>query len=131
MKRTVLLCAAGALLAAGLVGPSHANRSWSPTLRALPPPVLEAHVTHAVPADTLRRRVQGGEPLIMTLPAILGDRPVASYRFLRAPALSWLVDRSMLWRTRPDDVGEHVLLVGAALADAPPDTLAILVTVTQ
>jgi hypothetical protein len=67
----------------------------------------------------------------MTLPAMLGDRPVASYRVLRAPALSWLVDRSILWRTRSGDVGDHTLLVSAALADAPPDTLAILVTVTQ
>jgi hypothetical protein len=62
---------------------------------------------------------------------MVADRPVASYRFLRAPALSWLVDRSILWRTRPEDVGEHALLVGVALADAPPDTLTILVTVTE
>ncbi len=131
MKQTVLLCAAGMVLAAGLNGPTRAYRSAPSALAEQVPPVLEAHAAHTVPADTLRRRVQAGEPLIMTLPAMLGDRPVASYRFLRAPALSWLVDRSILWRTRSSDIGTHALLVGAALADAPPDTLTILVTVTE
>lgn len=131
MKQTVLFSVVGILLAGWIRGPSVASPPTAPVSAEHAPPVLEARAARAVPADTLRRRVQAGEPLIMTLPAMVADRPVASYRFLRAPALSWLVDRSILWRTRPEDVGEHALLVGAALADAPPDTLTILVTVTE
>lgn len=93
-------------------------------------PTLAAHVAHTPPADTLRRRATVGEALIMTLPDALANRPVATYRLVRAPALSWLVDRSLLWRPRPDDVGTHALLVHAAFAGTPPDTLTILVDVT-
>ena len=131
MKQMVFLCVAGALLAAGLSGPSRAHQPSTSRYAEGSLPALEVNAPHTVPVDTIRRRVQAGRPLIMTLPAMLGGRPVASYRFLRAPALSWLIDRSILWRTRPEDVGDHAMLVGVALADAPPDTLTILVTVTE
>jgi len=131
MKQAVVFGMVGALLAGWLSNPFPILPN-GPAQHAAPPShVLEARATPTVPADTLRRRVQAGQPLIMTLPAMLDDRPVASYRFLRAPALSWLVDRSILWRTRSEDVGDHAMLVGVALADAPPDTLTILVTVTE
>lgn len=93
---------------------------------------LEADGPAIVPApDTLQHRVTAGEPLILTLPEALTERPVASYRLVRAPALSWLVDRSLLWHTRSGDAGRHTLLVRAAFDEAPPDTLTILVDVTD
>lgn len=120
--------------------------AWAGLAPAPPPPLVEAtaapvrslvpahdaHVAPTAPADTLRRRVAAGEPLIMTLPAARSGRPVTAYRLVRAPALCWLVDRSLLWRTRPADVGAHAVLVRADFGpDAPPDTLTILVDVTE
>ncbi len=81
--------------------------------------------------DTLRSTVRAGETLILALPDTLGARPVASYAVVRAPARSWLVDRSFLWRTLPRDAGTHRLLFEAAFAEAPPETLAVRVTVER
>ena len=127
MERTIFLGVMGATLAV-LVGP--ANASGGAAEPDLFVPTLAAHVAHVPPADTLRRRVTVGEPLIVTLPDALSDRPVTTYRLVRGPALSWLVDRSLLWRPRPADVGTHALLVHAAFTGTPPDTLTILVDVT-
>lgn len=52
----------------------------------------------AVAADTLRRSVVAGETLIAALPA-------PDYRAVNPPALSWLVDRSFMWRTLPQERG--------------------------
>lgn len=51
-----------------------------------------------VAADTLRHTVQAGETLIAALPS-------PGYRCLNPPALSWLVDRSFMWRTLPQERG--------------------------
>lgn len=131
MKQVILLGWVGAVLA-GAVGT--ALDAGPPTAAAEPDPLvpaLSAHVAPPAPADTMRRRVTAGEPLIVTLPDALSNRPISAYRLLRAPALSWLVDRSLLWRTRPADIGSHVLLLRAGFETAPPDTLTIFVDVTQ
>ena len=77
----------------------------------------------ASPSDTLRYSVRAGETLIVALPPRVGGRE-ARYEVVQAPALSWLVDRSFMWRTlsqergtlpvrfrRADGSGELVLLV--------------------
>lgn len=119
------------MLAATTVGTA---RSMSPSARMNSPHLLlSAEARVAVPAfrDTLEHRVTAGDDLIVTLPRTLSRRPVTDYTIVRAPAMSWLVDRSLLWRTHPQDVGRHALLVEAAFADAAPDTLTILVEVTE
>ncbi|NBB75231.1 MAG: hypothetical protein GVY35_16420 [Bacteroidetes bacterium] len=128
MKRAILLGVVGAVLA-GMstaldAAPSAAAGGPAPLV-----PVLSSHVADRLPADTVRHRVTAGEPLIVTLPDALSNGPVTAYRPLRAPALSWLVDRSLLWRTRAADAGTHTLLIRASFEAAPPDTLTILVDV--
>ncbi len=78
------------------------------------------------PADTLRETVTAGEDLILTLP----PSNDAAYTIVRAPALSWLVDRSFFWRTRPDEAGTHTVTFRAASESASADTLVVRVTVT-
>lgn len=80
------------------------------------------------PSDTLRYTAPAGRVFITALPDTLGGRAVAAYALLQAPALSWLVDRSFFWRTRPEDAGRTLLLFEARHAAPPADTLAILVT---
>jgi hypothetical protein len=126
MKRILLFSMLGSILASGFGVAS----TTGPFISTQPPSFVPAGSPHVAPADTVRRRVAAGEPLIMTLPGALSDRPVAAYRLLQAPALSWLVGRSFFWRTRPEDAGTHVLLVRAAFDQPPPDTLTILVDVT-
>lgn len=126
MKRILLLSMLGGMLASGMgIAPETGAFASTPSTSFVP-----TWTRHVAPADTIRGRVTAGEPLIMTLPAMLSDRPVAAYHPLRAPALSWLVGRSFFWRTRSEDAGTHTLLVRAAFDQSPPDTLTILVDVT-
>ena len=83
------------------------------------------------PPDTLRHTVPAGQSLILALPDTLDARPVATYAPVRLPAMSWLVDRSFLWRTFPRDAGVHEILFEAAFEAAPPETLVVHVTVTR
>lgn len=50
------------------------------------------------PADTIRHTVLAGETLIV-------DLRREGYRALNPPALSWLVDRSFMWRTLDQERG--------------------------
>ena len=68
------------------------------------PSALAAPEASATAADTLRYTVKAGTPLIVALPAEHEGREV-TYRLLDAPALSWLVDRSFLWRTTEQERG--------------------------
>ena len=74
---------------------------------AAPPQRAEAPARYAAPAaaDTLRAEVRAGETLVVALPAV-ADGVETAYRVLEAPALSWLVDRSFMWRTLPAERGE-------------------------
>lgn len=73
----------------------------------------------AAPADTLRASVQAGQTLIVGLP---GD-----FETVQAPALSWLVDRSFMWRTLPRERGTLPVLFRRR--GAPADTLVLLVEI--
>lgn len=87
-------------------------------------------VRSAVQADTLRYAVAAGESLIVQLPAEVRGRD-ASYRLLRAPALSWLVDRSFFWRTLTSESGTMHVLVEQKGAGMEPDTLVLVIRVGQ
>lgn len=80
--RVALLVAAGAIALAAA----------PPERAASAPRYVEAS------ADTIRQSVIAGETLIVALPG-------PDYRALNPPALSWLVDRSFMWRTLPQERG--------------------------
>ena len=79
--------------------------------------------------DTLRRTVTAGQALIVNLPDSLGERPVRAYTILQPPALSRLVERSWVWRTKPSDAGRHLIRAEAAFRSEPTDTLVVEVIV--
>ncbi|PAP77362.1 hypothetical protein BSZ37_13420 [Rubrivirga marina] len=82
MRLGLLICALGLTQAAS------AERAPAP------PPYGAAEAS----ADTLRYSVRAGETLIVALPGRVAGADV-SYEVIQAPALSWLVDRSFMWRT--------------------------------
>lgn len=84
----------------------------------------------AVRAETLRVSVRAGQPLIASLP----DRHrggAATYRALRAPALSWLVDRSFFYQTQPGERGDLPVLFERSVGGAVADTLVLMVSITE
>lgn len=80
--------------------------------------------------DTLRYQVTAGTVFITDLPPSLDAGPVESYAIIRAPSMSWLVDRSFFWRTATADAGTHSIRLRAEAANAPPDTLVLQIDVT-
>ncbi len=74
--------------------------------------VINYHIEPAR-AETLSYVSQAGEVLIFNLPATLGQRKIDSYTITKAPALSWLVQKSFFWRTLPKDAGKHEILFKA------------------
>lgn len=150
MRRTALFCAvAGCVFLADLASMAGLSEGrWTHPQHALeratdqtPPPggrssastAVSKHVrTGGLRRDSIRRNVEAGDVLIMTLPAQLAGRAVSAYEMIRTPALSDLAGRSFFWRTRRRDEGRHRLLFQPQRADsaaAAPDTLALLVTV--
>ena len=91
---------------------------------------VEARPYAAAPAaqDTLRYTVQSGDPLIVSLPARFEGGP-ASYSLVEAPALSWLVDRSFMWRTQPGERGAMPVLIRRSAPGALADTLVLIVDI--
>jgi hypothetical protein len=83
-------------------------------------------LVRSVVADTLFARVQAGEPLVLSLPETYRGG-AAEYRLLRAPALSWLVDRSFFWRTLPAERGLMFVLVERIASGVQPDTLVLAI----
>lgn len=79
--------------------------------------------------DTLWSRIRGGEILIMSLPDELEGEVIERYSLVRAPALSWLIDRSFMWRTLTDDVGTYEVLLHAAVDSISADTLVLSIVV--
>lgn len=79
--------------------------------------------------DTLRNRIRGGEILIVSLPGELRGEAVERYSLVRAPALSWLIDRSFMWRTLTADAGTHEVLVHAVLDSVSADTLVLSIVI--
>lgn len=83
----------------------------------------------AVPPDTIEQSVEAGSVLITALPAP-ADESEVTYEVIQAPALSWLVDRSFFWNTRPQDAGNH-LVVFHRRSEARSDTLVLSVDLTR
>ncbi len=81
-------------------------------------------------ADTIHATVQAGQTLILALPERAG-RAEASYEVLEAPALSWLVDRSFMWRTLERERGTLPVRFLRRAGDATPDTLVVLVEIVS
>ncbi len=92
-------------------------------------PSAEARVATAYPPDTLRSSVNAGTPLVLSLPAELGNAPVTRYSVLKGPALSGLAGHSFTWITRSTDPGTYDVLLRATYPDAAPDTLVVQVTI--
>lgn len=84
-----------------------------------PSPVADA------PPDTLRLAVRSGQPLVTALPG----ESSWTFRALRAPALSWLVDRSFYWKTLPGERGREFVLIERRYRSEPQDTLVLVVDV--
>jgi hypothetical protein len=77
------------------------------------------------PPDTLRLAVRSGQPLVTALPG----ESSWTFRALRAPALSWLVDRSFYWKTLPGERGREFVLIERRYRSEPQDTLVLVVDV--
>ena len=92
--------------------------------------VLEARLAEPSASDTLRYQVRAGRSLIVALPATFEERE-ASYRLLKAPALSWLVDRSFMWRTTAGERGQLAVLIERRAPGILPDTLVLLVDIVE
>ena len=67
----------------------------------------ETQPNEVAAADTLRFSLAAGDALVTSLP---GDAS-ATYRVVRAPALSWLVGRSFFWQTVPAERGREFVLL--------------------
>lgn len=79
-------------------------------------------------ADTLRYSVRAGQPLIVALPARF-EGGEAQYEIIEAPALSWLVDRSFLWRTVDGERGTFPVRFLRRTPGGAPDTLVLVVEI--
>lgn len=89
-----------------------------------PPPYGAAQAS----ADTLRYSVRAGETLIVALPGSVGGAEVA-YEVIQAPALSWLVDRSFMWRTLARERGTLPVRLRRTGGGAPTEVV-LLVEIT-
>lgn len=80
-------------------------------------------------AETLSYVSQAGEVLIFNLPATLGQRKIDSYTITKAPALSWLVQKSFFWRTLPKDAGKHEILFKAVAGGSNVEDVVVQVEI--
>ncbi len=80
--------------------------------------------------DTLMYSVQAGRPLLIALPPRINGESI-SYRLIEGPALSWLVDRSFMWNTTPQERGELPVILERTAVGMAPDTLVLLIEVTD
>ena len=111
------------LFAALLAGAAPAERAAAP---ASSPERSPGRAAGAV-SDTLRYQVRAGQPRLGSLPARVGGRE-AAYAVERAPAKSWLVDRSFFWQTLPSERGDVDVLFRQTAASV--DTLVLSVQIT-
>ncbi len=80
-------------------------------------------------ADTLRYEVRAGTTLIVGLPPRVGSAE-ATYEVVEAPALSWLVDRSFMWRTLAEERGPHTVRLQRRVREGEPEEVVLLVEIT-
>lgn len=78
----------------------------------------------AAAADTLRYELTAGRSLVVPLPG----PDDATFRGVRVPSLSWVVDRSFGWRTLPGEIGREYILIQRR-TQARIDTLVLVVDV--
>ena len=83
----------------------------------------------SVAADTLRYSVRAGETLIVGLPARVAGVEV-DYEIDEAPALSWLVDRSFMWRTLAQERGTLPVRLRRTASGRADDVVVLLVEIT-
>ncbi len=98
-------------------------------VRPVSSPGVARGVSDGAEQDTLRRRILAGDILIVALPGEVDGESVDRYSLVRGPALSWLIDRSLMWRTTPGDTGGHDVLIRVDLESSPADTLVVSVHV--
>lgn len=104
--------------------------SLAPVALAERPPAPRAYDgAEATRADTLRYTVRAGETLIVALPGRAGGSEV-SYEVIEAPALSWLVDRSFMWRTLARERGTLPVRLRRVGGGNAPDEVVLLVEIT-
>lgn len=90
---------------------------------------LSVNPNHAVSVDSLSFTVTAGDNLIIALPDSLAGQAVTTYRIAHPPALSWLHERSFVWKTHERDQGQHRLLFVAAPPSTVSDSLFVLITI--
>ena len=83
----------------------------------------------SVAVDTLRYSVRAGETLIVGLPARVAGVEV-DYEIDEAPALSWLVDRSFMWRTLAQERGTLPVRLRRTASGRADDVVVLLVEIT-
>ncbi|OZC02731.1 hypothetical protein [Rubricoccus marinus] len=113
------LAALAVLIVSGGLAAQHAQAGERPAVADGAEPTV---------ADTLRYTVTAGSPLIVALP-VLHEGRSATYRLLDAPALSWLVDRSFLWRTTPSERGTLPVQIERTVEGAGVDRLVLMVEI--
>ncbi len=99
-----------------------------PTAQAERAPAPPPYADQASRADTLRYSVRAGETLIVALPVPAGSE--ASYEVVEAPALSWLVDRSFMWRTLARERGVLPVRLRRTTTGRAPEEVVLLVEIT-
>lgn len=120
--RSVIAFRLGLLVGAvALAAPASAERAPA----AAPYPAAEASR-----ADTLRYEVRAGETLIVALPARVAGAEV-TYEVVDAPALSWLVDRSFMWRTLARERGTMPVRFRRIAPGGGTEEVVLLVQITS
>lgn len=85
--------------------------------------------SESVPPDTLQTSVRAGTPVILSLPAEIGNRPVARYTVVSGPALSGVAGRSFTWITRGVTPGTYRVPIKADHPETRPDTVVVEIDV--
>ena len=101
----------------------------APTALAERAPAAPPYADQASRADTVRYTVRAGETLIVALPGGLAGAEV-TYQVLEAPALSWLVDRSFMWRTLARERGVLPVRLRRTAPGRAPEDVVLLVEIT-
>lgn len=79
--------------------------------------------------DTVRASMTAEEPLILTLPSVVGDHEVDEYRMLHGPSLSGVAGRSFTWIPQNVAPGTYDIRLSARHADTASDTLVVRIDV--
>ena len=87
-------------------GPASAITQSGPSSipRSTAQPAGFVFAASTVPGDTLSFEVRAGTPFVANLPKLYQGRPIR-YEPAQLPALAWLVDYALLWKTLPEELG--------------------------